>query len=185
MLNLKKLLILVFVTQLASSCTDVDPTETSPVSPQEVNLVRKNQRVLRYNCKDELVSDKVETVNSIQKTLLVKPTQTENLWSFNAINKNNNSRTGGILNNAGKLTLNISPTVFHMRVTPGVNQIEYTFEYCRHFIKEEGLSGKAEACTEGFEEQRGEIYVFVNYSEELLPGEMVIKPTPASCGSED
>jgi len=180
-----KLLALTLLTLLASACTDVDPTQTSPAAPQQVNLVRKNQRVLRYDCPDRLISDRFETVNSIQKTLLVKAPKTENLWYFTAINRNNGSRTGGLINDSGKLTVNISPTLFHMRVQPGLNHIDYTFEYCADSITDSGELGQASGCSQPIEEQRGEIFVFVNYSEETLSGELVIKPSLESCRTNE
>ena len=150
---------------LASGCspeligTDANSLETA----KEMQLTRKTQRVVRYNCNDSIFSDKIETVNSPKRSIQLVPVNTRvEIVSSSFQNKTNNNGPGAITNHTG-ITIDIASATFTMKVEPGINEIEYTFGY---------IDGSAE---------EGSRFLNINYVEEHLDEKREVKPTAEEC----
>lgn len=178
-LGLMSILIIVLV-----SCELVKPEETSQDKPHELNLTREQQRTLRYDCDGKLISDKVETLNSLSKTYSVKPKLKGNLYGFKARGVESGDTAGGlaIIGKRGKFTVDYAPTVFNIQIYKGLNEIRYNFEYC-------DISGNDEnghhVCLEGYKEgPERSFWLNLNYSVQTLPETREVRPSQESCESE-
>ena len=123
-------LILIPIFLILASCGGelIDQTENSEDNPQEVTLVREQQRTIRYDCEDNIISDKIETINSVSKRMRIDPLDSEGAWSFSA---NMGGDYGGSMQgSSGYFTIDMSPTVFNIQVYEGMNEIDYIFRYC-------------------------------------------------------
>ena len=108
-------LILIPIFLILASCGGelIDQEQNSEENPQEVTLTRKQQRTIRYDCENNVVSDSVETINTVSKRMRIDPLDGEGVWSFKA---NSGGDYGGSLQSgSGYFTIDISPTVFHIQ----------------------------------------------------------------------
>lgn len=154
-------------------------------NPKKVELVRQNQRTQRFNCDNQVTSDKVETINSVSKKFEVKPKDKEHLWSFSA--SNGSEVKGRLANNTGIFTLDIAPTVFNIRVYPGLNEIDYSFSYCddkkiRETRHSDGTISKKEYCVHSpIKREEDSLFFDIIYKVEELPGVRVIRMDGQNC----
>lgn len=146
---------------------------------ERVDFLRKEQWVSRYNCKNELVSRKIETTNSLSKTITIDYPNRKNTWSYSVRNRRTNDSKRGAFKAFGKFTIDYAPTVFNMRVKEGINDIEYTFYHCPRIARGENNELK---CAEiPVIEKEGIVQIDVYYSSVLLPGEQHLYESPEYC----
>lgn len=145
---------------------------------KHVLIERHFQRVLRYNCQNNLISNKIETIKSPHKMVTLKPTypKFKNMGYVEILNidtcyKNSaylekDSRIlfrnlvpmTGKTNGEIKLNGDIAPALFTYRLRKGQNRIYYTYY------------------EEGSERQFSGIYnVFVEYVSKTLPDEKHVR----------
>jgi hypothetical protein len=157
-------------------------------STTNIDLVRKNQRVIRQDCNGQVTQDSVETVNSVSGTAKFSPPETLSrstggvslfnestceskssvlpVWNvpiFGAVNSIKGDTNGNL-----SVTVDMAPTVFNFRVTAGTNNIYYT--YYQHCSTDDNCSANSKEVI-----QQGVYNLNVNYSEIVLEGEKIIK----------
>lgn len=141
------------------------------------HLKEERQRVIRYDCQNAVVSDRVETVAAPIEHLSIKPTSSSQLFSSEFKNLTLNTLAGSI-SNYTDFTIDLNPGALNLEVKIGLNQIQYKFYYCNKLI----LPPEDHRCQTTPElRETGSIYINVSYEKIDLPGEQVIKPTPEQC----
>ncbi|MAZ47399.1 MAG: hypothetical protein CME65_02480 [Halobacteriovoraceae bacterium] len=172
-------LIALFLTQI--SCQEEASGETSAVKPWEHTFVREIQYVRRYNCSGEMVSQGEETINSLAKTYQVEAESMRDLWSFRAHGDLGEYR-GHLVENRGQFTVDLSPTVFNIRVREGLNEIRYQFGYCSDVRVDP--ENAEEYCGHAIEFTREKsFWLLVKYRVKNLTGVKDIHPSSESCES--
>lgn len=160
----------------------IDPVHERPLEitqKETVNFHRKEQMTSRYNCKNELISRKLETLNGLSKKILINYENRKKAWSYSVYNRRTKSSNKGAFTENGHFVVDYAPTVFNMKVKTGINDVEYVFYKCTKI--QEDSQGKKE-CVGTLElEKEGMIQLDVYYSAETLPSERHIYPTPESC----
>lgn len=182
-------LILFSISILLFSCGGqlIDKDENNENNPESVDLVRKKQRTLRYNCSGELVSNEIETINHVSKRMEVHPDDDDDLWGFSATIRGNTK--GHLEGSKGIFTIDIAPTVFNLRVYEGLNEVEYKFNYCddvrvRTITDDDGNESKETYCASSvYIGEEGKVYLQVTETVEMIPGEREIRRTGSSCES--
>lgn len=146
---------------------------------ETVNFHRKEQMTSRYNCKNELISRKLETLNSLSKKILVNYENRKKAWSYSVYNRRTKSSNKGAFTENGHFVVDYAPTVFNMKVKTGINDVEYVFNKCTKI--QENSEGIKECVGTVELEKEGMIQLDVYYSAETVSGERNIYPTPESC----
>jgi hypothetical protein len=154
----------------------VDTVHTRPLEvtqKETVRFHRKKQMISRYNCKNELVSRKIETLNGLSKKITIDYENRKKVWSYSVHNRRTKSGNRGALVTDGKFVVDYAPTVFNMHVKSGINDVEYVFNRCTKI----GMDQQGQrACLGIIElEKEGMIQIDVYYSSEVLPGEQHIR----------
>lgn len=160
----------------------IDPVHvrTLEITQKEtVNFHRKEQMTSRYNCKNELVSRKLETLNSLSSKLLINYENRKKAWSYSVYNRRTKSSNKGAFTKNGNFVVDYAPTVFNMKVKNGINDVEYVFNKCTKI--QENSQGEKKCVGTVELEKEGMIQIDVYYSAETVPGETHIYPTPESC----
>lgn len=172
---MNKLLLIVLV--LLTACENVSKTEhTSEGSALEEVFIRKHQRVVRYDCKGKVTSDKTETINSVSKSFTLNPKTKKNLYDFHAHNKTTNSSAGHVgMLKEGVFTLDLAPTVFNIKANEGMNHIEWKFTYCDS-PKQDGTCAVAPVAKES-----GDLYIHIREDVLNVEGIQEIRPTADQC----
>lgn len=146
---------------------------------ETVDFVRKEQKIIRYDCNGHVTSNKLETINSLSKKLTINYENRKGAWSYSVYNRRTKSSQKGLLTENGRFIIDYAPTVFNMHVKEGINDIEYVFKKCPDIgINDDG--GKF-CKLEPVPEKEGMIQVTVNYSSEIVPGEQHIHRSEESC----
>lgn len=171
-----------FVLVLASftSCTEVDPDDTSETNPHNNTIIRKKQRTQRLACNGSIVSDKVETINSLSKIYKIDPEKGSNLWDFRAEGVQSGDVAGGLWGRKGKFTVDMSPTLFNIQVYPGLNEIKYRFAYCYEKVTDPVTDNTQCAHTPEWTEEKS-FWLEIEYKVVLLDGTRVISPSEDDC----
>lgn len=164
----------------------IDPLEEYHKRPlpitqfESVSFIRKKQQTVRYDCDGVVTSNGLETINSLDKKLTVDYENRKGAWSFEAYNRRTRNGKLGFLVKIGQFVIDYSPTVFHMTVNEGLNDVEYVFYKCTNIIVDAQNNQK---CAEGAlqVEKEGIVQIDVLYSQEIVPGERIIRPSPESC----
>ncbi len=178
---------LTLLLMLISSCGGeiIDPNQNSEKNPQEVTLVRQQQLTKRYDCYGNLISSKLETINSVSKKYEIKPKEIENVWSFNA--SNGSEIRGSLTNNTGVFTIDMAPTLLNIRVYSGMNEIRYEFRYCDDQRQRTIQNGDGTSRTETYcaniptTKEHGSIFINVTYKVEIIPGNRQIRRSAEAC----
>ena len=171
-----KLIFLTTIILTVASCTRIEVGKTSPSNPYDQELTRKIQRTLRYDCNKDLISDQLETINSVSKSFLVEPPKTLFLKTFVAKNIESGDTAGGIFIDKGHFKIDIAPTVFNIKVYPGLNEIRYQFGYCYDLV---GTQSQCRGPMEFTQEQS--MWINVTYKEEVIPGFRTLSPSYDRC----
>jgi hypothetical protein len=171
-------LILIMASLALVACDDVHPDDhQSPSEAKIINMVREFQRVKRYDCKDNLISDKVTTVKSPTKTITIRPKSYKNLFSSNFKNETNGAGSGSVWG-YDTITLDMANAWLTMQVVSGINEIAYQFKNCDHSIEQ------GEVCN-SFQVEEGSMFINVNYSEVLLEGFREYRPSEEECNQNE
>jgi hypothetical protein len=175
--------LLIVMIGLTSCAEVVDPENTTANDPLNITLTRKNQHTIRYNCAGEVVSDRIETRNNVKKSFKIKAEERSDLWGFSAINRETGDSRGRISNGMGRFTVDIAPTVFHIQVIPGLNEINYEFTYCYDVVYDSENQTTTCAHTPDVE-QSGTMWIDVDYKEVTLEGTSHIHPSEETCAEQ-
>lgn len=164
----------------------LDKGATSVESAQGHVLSREYQRTTRYDCQNQVVSDKLEVVNDSKEFVEIRPASTDGFYS--GIFKNlTNGKSPGCLVGRTKFNINITDTVCDMKVEPGVNKISYRFLYCDNMQSTTDPDGTvSHTCVSTpVEREQGELFIRVEYHESTRPGVREIHPTPSQCATQE
>jgi hypothetical protein len=144
---------------------------------KRVNIERRFQRVLRYDCQNNLISNRIETVKSPRGLIRLKPssTRSKNMKHVELLNIDTCEKNQAYLENGpraliqhltpvtgrsdGEIKLNadLAPSLLTYRLNRGMNRIYYTY-------------------TDNRDRKSYGIYnVFVEYNERTLPGILQVR----------
>lgn len=174
-----------FVLVLASftSCTEVDPDETSQSNPHKQTTIRKKQLTKRLGCNGETLSNKVETINSLSKTYKIDPEKGSDLWNFTVNGVQSGDTAGGLWGRQGKFTVDLAPTLFNIQVYPGLNELTYRFAYCYERVTDPVTDNTQCAHTPEWTDEKS-FWLEVEYKVVVLEGTRTISPSEDECLSE-
>ncbi len=165
--------------------TWVDPLEDYhkrplPVTQHEtVTFTRKKQIIVRYDCSNHVISNNLETINSLSKKMTINYENRKDAWSYEVFNRTTKDGKRGALVSEGKFVIDIAPTLFNMKVNEGFNQVEYVFKKCTQIGK--NPQGQKICVGEQLTEREGIFEIQIVYYVEIIPGEQVVRPTPEQC----
>ncbi len=168
---------ILFLLIILASCEKLSKTDyASESNPYKETLIRKQQRVIRYNCKGEIRSDKIETINSVSRIYTLEPKETKNLYDFDAVNKTTNSKAGRLgAFNQGIFTLDLAPTIFNIKAIEGVNEIAWSFYYCSKLNSDKRCIGNPEL------KESGTLYIEFKQEVQFINEISEIRPTKEEC----
>jgi hypothetical protein len=154
---------------------------------KNIHIERQYQRVVRYNCQDQVTSDKVETVKSPHGgNVKIRPKVLDSLTQQPAYKgqwlkiENRQRCEGGTVTfddldrMVANLFVDMAPGVFSFQVQAGTNIIDYIFYICKE------LDAKQE-CISKLVEEEGSLVLDVDYVEKNLQGIRQIHPTEEEC----
>ncbi len=162
---------------ILSGCEKVSKTDhQTEGTALEETFVRNKKRVIRYNCKGDITSDKIETINSVSKQFSLKPNIKTNLWDFTAKNVTTNSTKGKVWFDKGVFTLDLAPTVFNIKANEGMNEISWKFHYCND-VDTQNSKCKHEPIIK----ESGTLFIHIRHEVVVLEGADEIRPTAEEC----
>jgi hypothetical protein len=147
----------------ACSGDPLDKLANSPDKAIQKTLTREWQRIKRYNCKNELISDKWETVVSPRQLVSIYPNQTKN---FHMLGLRNLSYENSLVGTSGfDFWIDAEKGFFSVWVKPGLNEVHYDFQYCD--AKVIGPDGKptADCSHQPYVLESGSIFMNVTYNQ--------------------
>ncbi len=162
----------------ACSPNNLNKSDNSPGMAKDYLITRQFQRVVRYNCTGQLISDKVETVSPPNIYVQTAPQNGYHLDHADYLNLTTNSRPGCITSQT-QFSIDTSPTACNMQVVVGLNQIKYDFYYCDSYITQPNGSANCSAPLKVGES--GQLYINIKYQEKSLDGMTEVKPTSNEC----
>ena len=170
-----KLLLISLV--LFVACENVSKTDhTTEGSALEEVFIRERQRVVRYDCRGKVTSDKIETINSVSKSFSLNPKTKKNLYDFHAHNKTTDSSAGHVgLLKEGVFTLDLAPTLFNIKANEGLNHIEWNFTYCDS-LKQDRTCAVAPVAKES-----GDLFIHIRQDVVNIEGIQEIRPSADQC----
>ncbi len=156
--------------EISKSNDTVDKAET-------FHLVEKRQRVMRYNCQNVLISDRVETVQAPILPMSIKPKTNLNVYSSTFKNLTVGTTAGSVINYTD-FTIDLNPGLLNLEVQLGSNQISYQFYYCDQLST---VPGSHLCATPAELRESGSVFINVSYENIDLDGTSAIHPSPESC----
>ncbi len=126
-----------------------------------IGLEAHKQQVRRYDCNNNLVSDKIEVVKPATKFMQIPQTKGGAITHSDIRNVRTDSAPAVV--NGTSFTIDTSPGFLNMHVARGINEIQYTYKF---------HNGDSEV---------GKRFIDVTYSEVTLPGVSEVRPTPQYC----
>ncbi len=154
------------------------PLETT--QNDSVDFYRKKQMVTVYDCNGHVVSHSVQTVKKhLSKTFTIDYPGRKKAWSINILNRRNGSQPVFPSRDEGQFTVDLSPTLNHIRVSEGLNEIEYVFYKCPEVVV--NPSGTKTCKSAPTVEKEGIFVLDVHYEVINLPGESEVRPQPSQC----
>jgi hypothetical protein len=129
----------------------------------------------------EVVDPENTTANDPLNITLTRKNQ--HTIRFSAINRETGDSRGRISNGMGRFTVDIAPTVFHIQVIPGLNEINYEFTYCYDVVYDSENQTTTCAHTPDVE-QSGTMWIDVDYKEVTLEGTSHIHPSEETCAEQ-
>ncbi len=176
------ILSLFFISACSSEKLDknVDSPEEAQDSSNDFHLVRKWQRVIRYNCAGKVTSDKQETIQSPTMRVSIQPDVYNNLYSSSFKNVTNGS-DHPLISNFDTFTIDMAPTVLNMQVNEGLNEIGYKFYYCFEYKKDWMGKVTGECAHQPELKESSSLFIFVIYEQIWLDGVLEIHPPDEGC----
>ncbi|HXH32667.1 MAG TPA: hypothetical protein VNJ01_17850 [Bacteriovoracaceae bacterium] len=142
---------------------------------ETVKFHRQEQMTSRYDCKQALVTRRLETVSSLSQSITIDYENRKKAWNYSVYNRRTKSSNRGAFKKEGKFMVDYRPTVFNMQIKPGINDVEYVFKKCSELSPDKSQCLKLEV------EKEGIVQIDLYYSSEVLPQERHIHPSPESC----
>lgn len=173
--NYLRFLMLVLIGTIFISCEEL-PDDSSQANPYEHTFTRKKQQTKRYNCLGEVVSNSLETINSLTKSFKILSATGESPYRFIATADRSSDSGGFVIGRFGAFTVDFAPSLFNLQVYEGLNEIRYQFIYCSK--KDEDTNECLEPLRYSKEES---FWIDVKYRVILLEGIREIKPSEQEC----
>lgn len=164
------------------SCTEVDPETTSAENPVEADFVRLNQMHKRYDCGGEVISEKMETINSLSKRYRIASEDAAHVWGFKATSRYSGDTKGSLWGSLGQFTVDLAPTLLNIQIKPGLNEIRYQFSYCYEVVMEPQTGEKQCAHTLEYSDEKS-FWLKANYKLKELQGVREIRPSQEECSN--
>ncbi|MBT4762614.1 MAG: hypothetical protein HOO06_13020 [Bdellovibrionaceae bacterium] len=153
-----------FVTLLAAcNAEQIGPDVGVKENPKPIQLTRKTQRVIRFNCDGKIESDQVETVSSPKRRVEIVPRDTAKTVVGSSFGNRTNNASAGAVYGHTEFTVDMANAFFTMRVNEGINEIDY------QFIFSDG------------ETEIGSRFLDITYAEEFIPEVYENIPSEESC----
>lgn len=162
-----KIVFLIGVAALVSACSGeiVPENADKPESAYPVTLTEVTQRVVRYNCQNQVISDKIEVVSEPEKIISIHPTYPG--WNSNNVSSSTfkNKQTG---DTPDFVWDDVNFYVGYrsggsMKVVAGLNQLDYSFNF-----------------TDGINES-GSRFLNVTFTEKFNSSTLEYHPTTEEC----
>ncbi|MES2528201.1 MAG: hypothetical protein V4598_14005 [Bdellovibrionota bacterium] len=139
------------------------------------HFYRKRQMVTTYDCNGHVVSHEMKVVKKhLDKTFTIDYSGRKNAWSTVILNRRNGSQPVMPSRDKGQFTVDLSPTWNHIRVSKGLNEIEYVFYKCPQIVG-------TNCAVKPVVEKEGIFLLDISYEVIDLPGESAVRPSPGSC----
>lgn len=149
------------------------PLETTQEG--SAHFYRRKQMVTVYDCNGHVVSRSLRTVKkNLSKTFTVDYPGRKKAWSQVILNRRNGSSPVMPSRDEGQFTVDLSPTWNHIRVSEGLNEIEYVFYKCPDIATD--ASGNKTCRVKPVVEKEGIFLLDISYDEPVLPGESEQRP---------
>lgn len=138
-------------------------------SKNSLGIEREYQRIVRRDCNDNVISDKVETVKSPTAWVEIEPADRYRVWSSSFRNVTTNSSAAWIVEYS-KFQVDYSSGALNMNVQLGDNSINYKFYECVDIAPPTTADG-APTCRVPLRViEEGFLALHINYSEKYLDG---------------
>ncbi|HVK62407.1 MAG TPA: hypothetical protein VM432_12690 [Bdellovibrionales bacterium] len=139
---------------------------TTPEKASTVVIEKHDQRVKRYNCDGNLISDKIEEVKPPRVMIEIHPKRSD--WSYETISYSQfkNVKTGddfATIYDGVKFVIDYNPGYYNLHVNKGLNEIKYRFDF-----------------TDG-ETESGSRFIDVHLQTERLDGIYEVRPSEEEC----
>lgn len=160
--------------------TGCGATTLDKYSATSIGIQREYQRVIRFDCDNQVISDKIETVRAPTEWVEIPPTRPSRVWSSSFYNTTTRSSAGMIAGNS-KFQIDYSWGALNMHVQSGSNTIDYKFYECEEIAPP--IPNQSPTCkTTPRLIEEGNLTINVSYNERTLGGhqEVVVceKPRP-------
>ncbi len=148
----------------ACSAKSIPPSANTPEKATVINLEREKQRVVRFDCGNNVISDGFEQVHAPEEFVKIEPAGQDFATFVTASDFRNVTTHDGpdLIVGHTKFTVTYDAGIY-MRVRPGVNEITYSFQFSDGDI------------------ETGSRFIDVFYSERVLSGERYEHPQPEDC----
>jgi hypothetical protein len=164
--------------QMGCTAQDLNKNNDTVDKASTYSLVETRQRVIRYNCLSEVLSDKVETIKAPTARISIKPKIYTGLYTSSIGNATLRKQAGSITNFTD-FTIDRNPGALNLEVQVGSNEITYNFFYCDQLVVNPDQSQSCKTTPESRES--GSIFINVTYENQDLTGFSEVHPDPQSC----
>ncbi len=131
--------------------------------------------VTTYDCNGHVTSHEMKVVKKhLDKTFTIDYAGRKDAWSTVILNRRNGSQPVMPSRDKGQFTVDLSPTWNHIRVSKGLNEIEYVFYKCAQIVG-------TNCAVAPVVEKEGILLLDISYEVIDLPGESVVRPAPGAC----
>lgn len=170
------LLIYVFIFS-ACAKNEINKDDNTVNGAKTYHLEEIRQRVIRYNCKNEVTTDRTETTRAPTLRMSIQPNSFENLYGSSFENKTLNTIAGSITNHTD-FTIDLNPGALNLEVQEGINQISYQFSYCSQLLPP---PNDIQCAVTPDIRETGSVFINVTYGLTNLNETLEIRPTPDQC----
>lgn len=137
-------------------------------NPNPVHLERHTQRVVRYNCAGQFVSDQIEVVKKANKWVKVEPNFAQPIVDSSFKNRQSGDSADMIVGHK-EFQIKYSNGDLGMKVQPGLNIVDYKFFDCST-----AQSGSCPSTGRRLQEA-GTVSLQVTYEEKHLEGTLEVR----------
>lgn len=138
-------------------------------SANSLGIEREYQRIVRRDCNNNVISDKIETVKSPTGWVEIEPAYRPRVWSSSFRNVTTNSSAAWIVEHS-KFQVDYSSGALNMHVQLGDNSINYKFYECVD-IAPPSNPNESPTCRAPLRIiEEGFLALHINYSEKYLDG---------------
>lgn len=159
--------------QAMQARTDLEVTQK-----ETVTITRKKAMINYYDCHGNLTDRKLEGINGLSKRMKIKHEKLQDFFRLETKNPRTNQMTG-TSDTHGHFTIDYSPTVFHLQVKEGINNIEYTFYGCSQVGKDE--RGFKTCVVPLTVLKEGIVQIDVIYNSEVVSEEQEVREPSSRC----